>query len=61
MSGKEFLVEVKKEKKMQFVVVRKPIAILTCTSIDDLHDEILELLENFTDIMVAAGGIYLHV
>jgi hypothetical protein len=37
---------------MQFVVVRKPRVILISTSIDDLHEEIQELLENFTDIVV---------
>jgi hypothetical protein len=33
-------------------VVRKPIVILTSTSIDDLPEEIQEMLENFTDIVV---------
>jgi hypothetical protein len=37
---------------MQFVVVRKPRVILTSTKIDDLLEEIQELLENFTDIVV---------
>jgi hypothetical protein len=35
MSGKELLKEVKEEHEMQFVVVRKPKAILTSTSMDD--------------------------
>jgi hypothetical protein len=52
MSGKELLDEVKKYQDMQFVVVRKPRVILTSTSIDDLLEEIQELLENFTDIVV---------
>jgi hypothetical protein len=37
---------------MLFVVVRKPKFILTGTSMDDLPMEILELLDNFTDIVV---------
>jgi hypothetical protein len=52
MSGKELLDEVKKDQEMKFVVVRKPIVILTSTSIDDLPEEIQELLENFVDIVV---------
>jgi hypothetical protein len=52
MSGKELLDEVKKEKDMQFVVVRKPRVILTSTSIDDLPEEVQKMLENFTDIVV---------
>jgi hypothetical protein len=36
MSGKELLSEVKKEKEMQFVVVRNPRVVLTSTSMDDL-------------------------
>ena len=52
MSGKELLKEVKKEKEMQFVVVRKPRVILTNTSMGDLLEEIQELLENFIDIVV---------
>jgi hypothetical protein len=52
MSGKELLDEVKKGEEMQFVVVRKPRAILTSTSINDLPEEIQELLETFTDIVV---------
>jgi hypothetical protein len=52
MSRKELIDEFKKEEDMQFVVVRKPRVILTSTSIDDLPEEIQEMLENFTDIMV---------
>jgi hypothetical protein len=52
MSGKELLKEVKEEKKMQFVVVRKPRVILTNTFVDYLLIEIQELLENFVDIVV---------
>jgi hypothetical protein len=52
MSGKELIVEVKKEEDMQFVVVRKPRVILTSTNIDDLPEEIQELLEEFVDIVV---------
>jgi hypothetical protein len=52
MSGKELLKEVKKEKEMQFVVVRKPRVILTNTSVEDFPIEIQELLENFVDIVV---------
>jgi len=52
MSGKELLDEVKKEKDMQFVLVRKCRVILTNTSIDDIPEEIQELLENFADIAV---------
>jgi hypothetical protein len=52
MSGKELLDEVKKYEEMQFVVVRKPRFIMTGTSIDDLHEEIQELLDNFADIVV---------
>jgi hypothetical protein len=51
MSGKELLDEVKKEEDMQFIMVRKPRFILTSTSIDDLPEEILEMLEEFTDIV----------
>jgi hypothetical protein len=40
MSGKELLNEVKKEKEMQFVVVRKPRVILKNTYVEDLHIEI---------------------
>jgi hypothetical protein len=35
MSGKELLKEVKKDKKLQFVVVGKPRVILTRTSMND--------------------------
>jgi hypothetical protein len=52
MSGKEILKEVKKEQEMQFVVVRKPRAILRSNSIDDLPEEVQELLDNFVDIVV---------
>jgi hypothetical protein len=52
MSGKELIYEVKKDKEMQFVVVRKPRVILTSTKIDDLPEEIHELLEEFVDIVV---------
>jgi hypothetical protein len=44
--------EFKKEQDMKFVVVRKPRVILTITTMDDLSEEIQELLENFTDIVV---------
>jgi hypothetical protein len=52
MSGKELLKEVKKDLKMQFVVVRKPRVILTNSFVDDLPEEIQELLEKFVDIVV---------
>jgi hypothetical protein len=52
MSGKELLDEVKKDEEMKFVVVRKPRVILTSNSIDDLPEEIQEMLENFTDIVM---------
>jgi hypothetical protein len=52
MTGKELLNEVKKEKEMQFVVVRKPRFILKNTSVEDLPEEIHELLEKFVDIVV---------
>jgi hypothetical protein len=52
MSGKEPLDEIKKEKEIQFVVVRKPRVILTNTSVEDFLEEIQELLENFVDIVV---------
>jgi hypothetical protein len=35
MSGKELVSEVKKEQKMQFVVVRKPRVVLTSTYMGD--------------------------
>jgi hypothetical protein len=37
---------------MQFVVVRKPRVVLTSTSMDDLHEEIKELLDNFANMVV---------
>jgi hypothetical protein len=37
---------------MQFVVLRKPIVILTSTSMEDMPEEFQELLENFFDIVV---------
>jgi hypothetical protein len=40
MSGKELLSEVKKKEDTQFIVVRKPIIVLTSTRIDDLPEEI---------------------
>jgi hypothetical protein len=52
MSGKELLREVKKEQEMQFVVVRKPRVVLTSTTMDDLPEEIMELLDNFANIVV---------
>ena len=52
MSGKELLDEVKKDEDMQFDVVRKPRVILMSTKLDDLHEEIQELLEEFVDIVV---------
>jgi hypothetical protein len=52
MSGKELLNEVKKEKNMQFAIVRKPEVILTSTTVDDILEEIQEMLENFVDIVV---------
>jgi hypothetical protein len=36
---------------MQFVVVRKPKVILTSTLMNYFHEQIEELLENFTDIV----------
>jgi hypothetical protein len=52
MSGKELLNEVKKEKEVQFVVVRKPRFILTSTSMEYFPIEIQELLETFADVVV---------
>jgi hypothetical protein len=52
MSGKELLTEVKKKEDPQFFVVRKPRIVLTSTRVDDLPGEVLELLEEFTDIVV---------
>jgi hypothetical protein len=37
---------------MQFVVLRKPIVILTSTSMEDMPKEFQELLDNFVDIVV---------
>jgi hypothetical protein len=36
MSGKELLNEVKKKEDTQFIMVKKPIIVLTSTRIDDL-------------------------
>jgi hypothetical protein len=52
MSGKELLTEVKKKEDPQFIVVRKPKIVLTSTRVDDLPEEVQELLEEFTDIVV---------
>jgi hypothetical protein len=52
MSGKELLKEVKEEREMQFVVVRKPRVVLTNTYVEYFPIEIQELLENFVDIVV---------
>jgi hypothetical protein len=52
MSGKELLTEMEKKEYPQFFVVRKPRIVLTSTRVDDLPDEIQELLEEFTDIIV---------
>jgi galactitol-specific phosphotransferase system IIB component len=52
MSGKEILKEVKKKEDTQFILVRKPIIVLNNTRIDDLPEEIQELLEEFSDIVV---------
>ena len=52
MSEKELLKQVKKEQEMQFAVVRKPIVILTSTSMDDLPEEIQEFLDNVSKIVV---------
>jgi hypothetical protein len=52
MSEKEILNELKKEQEMHFVVVRKPRVILTSTSLEDFLEEVQELLENFSDIIV---------
>jgi hypothetical protein len=51
-SGNDILNEVRKEKEMQFVVVRKPRVILTNIYVEELSIEIQELLENFVDIVV---------
>ena len=42
----------KKKEDPQFFVIRKPRILLTSTRVDDLLDEIQELLEEFTDIIV---------
>jgi hypothetical protein len=52
MSGKELLTEMEKKEGPQFFVVRKPGIVLNSTRVDDLPDEIQELLEDFTDIIV---------
>ena len=52
MSGKELLIEVKKKEDTEFIVVRKPIIVLTNTRVDDLPEEIHKLLEEFVDIVV---------
>jgi hypothetical protein len=52
MSGKELLKEFKKKEDTQFIVVMKPIIVLTSTRIDDLPEEIQELLGEFADIVV---------
>jgi hypothetical protein len=52
MSGKELLTKMEKKEDPQFFVVRKPRIVLTSTRVDDLPDEILELLEEFADIIV---------
>ena len=52
MSGKELLTEVKKKEDPQFFVVRKPRIVLTSTRVDDFPEEVQDLLEEFTDIVV---------
>jgi hypothetical protein len=52
MSGKELLTKVKKKEEPQFIVVKKPKIVLTSTRVDDLPEEVQELLEEFTDIVV---------
>jgi hypothetical protein len=52
MSGKELLTEVEKKEDPQFFVVRKPRIVLTSTRVDDLPNEVQELLEEFTDIIL---------
>jgi hypothetical protein len=52
MSGKELLTEVKKKEDPQFFVVRKLRIVLTSTRMDELPEEVQELLEEFTDIVV---------
>jgi hypothetical protein len=52
MSGKKLLKEVKKDQEMQFIVIGKPIVILTHTSMNDFPVEVRELLDEFVDIVV---------
>jgi hypothetical protein len=52
MGGKKLLSEAKKEQEMQFVMVSKPIVILTSTSMHNIPEEIKELLETFVDLVV---------
>jgi hypothetical protein len=52
MSGKELLTKVKKKEDPQFFVVKKPRIVLTSTRVDDLVEEVQELLEEFSDIVV---------
>ena len=52
MSGKELLTEVKKKEEPQFIVVRNPKIVLTSTRVDYLPEEVQELLEEFTNIVV---------
>jgi hypothetical protein len=52
MSWKELLIEVKKKEDPQLIVVRKPRIFLTNTRVDDLPEEVQDLLEEFTDIVV---------
>jgi hypothetical protein len=52
MSGKKLLKEFKKKEDTKFILVRKPKIVLNNTRIDDLPEEIQELLEEFTDIVV---------
>jgi hypothetical protein len=56
MSGKELLKEVKKDQKLQFVVVGKLRVILTRTSMNDFPIEVQELLDDF-DYIVAQLNI----
>ena len=52
ISGKELLTEFKKKEEPQFILVRKPKIFLTSTRVDDLPEEVQELLEEFTEIVV---------
>jgi hypothetical protein len=52
MNGKELLIEVKKKEEPQLIMVRKPKIVLTSTRVDDLPEEVQELLEEFSDIVV---------